>query len=109
MDGASLSRTDTLQVVVNPDEEAMWNLSTALSNVDDINLKQVTSLWFCYQCSVGIACDASISISFDSILDNVLRVHALPMVTLLRLLVCEQCILDSEPMWVSRPSFICCE
>ena len=28
-------------MVVNPDEEAMWNLTTALSNVDDICIKQL--------------------------------------------------------------------
>jgi hypothetical protein len=27
--------------VVNPDEDAMWNLTTALSNVDDIVIKQL--------------------------------------------------------------------
>ena len=28
-------------MVVNPDEEAVWNLTTGLSNVDDLNLKTV--------------------------------------------------------------------
>ena len=32
----------TVQVVINPEDEPLWNLMTAMSNVDDLNLKQLT-------------------------------------------------------------------
>lgn len=37
----SVDRCDTLQVIVNPSDEPLWNLITALSNVDDLNIKQL--------------------------------------------------------------------